>query len=162
MALTALFLSSVAYAQNGSVNVTAKIVGSYLLTIQDSATTTSAPGNVTATVTLGSVSSMQSAPAGFTLLRATQQSSISSQIKVSAVKANMPNTNYALTAQLQHALPSGVTWRLNGVALTDQNSTAVSTADFGSAQDLSLQITVDKSASNVTLDNAIIFAVVPK
>lgn len=159
--LVALTTSIAAIADN-TLTITARIVGSVLLTIESNGTQTSGSGSATITCKLGSLASMQTTPAGFTRTRVHGLPTLVSDIQAGAVKANMVNTSYALTARLLHPLPSGVTWRLNGVALSNTMAAIVATADFGITQGLSSEISVDSSASAATLDNAIIFTVVPK
>ena len=151
-----LALAAVATADN-TLAVTATVVGSVLLSVENAGRTISAPGTATLEVTLGSV-----AEASASFERHGKQAKFASTIQARALKANLPNTDYALTARLLHALPAGVEWRVNGVALSDATAATVTTAAFGANDELRWEIVVDESAVNARLDNAIVFTVVPR
>lgn len=157
----ALLMSAGAFADS-SLTISARIIGSVLLTVESNGVALSGPSSTTITYTLGSINSIQAAPAVFTLTRDRGISKLVSEIKAGAVKANLINTSYALTAKLLRPLPSGVTWRINGIALSDTMAAIVMTADFGVTQALPSEILVDANASTSSLDNAIVFTVVPR
>ena len=133
LTLALLVLATSAMAQS-RLTVTANVVGSTLLTLDNAGRTFSGAGTATVNAL----------------------STLSSTIHYRALKANLVNTSYTLVAQLQHALPSGVTWKVNGVTLSTSPA-AVTTASFGDSDSLSWEI-----AATTPLDNAIIFTVVPK
>lgn len=159
VALAFGLLSAAAFGQNGMVTVRAAVVGSTHLEIQGADQTASGSGTATFTATIGTLSGMQAAPSGFTLTRDKDSATLSSVLRTRALKANLPNTGYTLVAQLQRALPDGVTWSLNGVALSANNPSSVAAGTFGTADSLNLQIDVKGSASAALLDDAIVFRV---
>ena len=148
-------LAVVALADN-TVSVTATLVGSVLLSVENAGRTISAPGTATLDVTLGPAAGSAS------FVRHGKQAKFESTIQARALKANMTSTRYALTARLLHALPAGVEWRVNGVALSEATAATVTTAAFGETGDLRWEIVVDESAVDARLDNAIVFTVVPR
>lgn len=153
-------ISAAAFGQNGMLTVRATVVGSTHLEVQGANQIASGPGTATFTATLGALSDLQAVSSGFTLSRDKDQSTLSSILETRALKANLPNTGYTLTAHLQRPLPAGVTWRLNGVMLSADNPAAVASGVFGLAGSLSLQIVVSDSAAAAPLDNAVLFTVI--
>lgn len=161
-AATALLISVAAFAADSTLRVTATLVGSVLLTVQSGESTTSGAGEATLSCAIGNVASMQAGFAGFALTRSGKQWKLSSTIQSSAVKANMTNTSYGLTARLQRPLPTGVAWRVNGVELSNAKAVTITSAEFGTNSSLSWEIVIDDSATAVPLDDVIVFTVVPK
>lgn len=160
LALAFGLISAVAVGQNGMLTVRVNVVGSTHLDVHAADQTASGPGTASFDVSLGALSDLQATPSGFTLSRDKNQSTLNSLLQTRALKANLPNTGYTLTAHLQRPLPAGVIWRLNGVMLSADNPTAVASGVFGLAGSLSLQIVVSDSAAAAPLDNAVLFTVI--
>lgn len=150
-------VATTAVAADASLTITARVVGSVLLTTEAFGQTTSGAGTTTIPV---STPSIDNPPGGFTIAHDASRSTLSTVIKVRAQKANMPNNNYALFAQLQRPLADGVVCRVNGVVLSDTSPTVVTSAGFGTTQ--SLQVEIAASSSTSRFDNAIVFTVSPK
>jgi hypothetical protein len=153
-----LVLATAGLADN-TLSVTARVVGSVLLSIENAGQAIAAPGTVTLDARLGSVATPE---ASVSFVRNGKQAKFSSTIRARALKANLASSQYALTARLLHALPAGVEWRVNGVAPSDTSAAIVTTAAFGANGDLSWEIVVDESSAAARLDNAIVFTVVPR
>ena len=159
----ALAVSLPAAAQtSGTLTIRANEVGSVLLTLDSAAQTTSNAETATLTSELGTLSSMQPTPTGYTLVRDTEKATLTSTIKARARKANMDSTTYTLTARLAHALPAGVVWRVNGVTLSETTETVTPAGVFGNTEPVSWEIVVDASAADSPVDNTIVFTVIPK
>ena len=157
-ALSVLLLAATAFGQNLTVRAT--VVGSVRLDVTAAGETTSGAGSVTYTVTIGKLADMQSAPSGFTLVRDAGSATLTSTIDTKVLKANLPNNSYTLTARLQHAAGSGVTWKVNGVELSADAASAVAAGTFGTSDSVELTIDVADAAVSAPLDNAIVFSVV--
>lgn len=158
--LAILAIPSFAHAatSSGTLTVTGTIESSISLTVESAGGTTSGTGTAAATSDLGSISKYGSAPTGFTLARGASNWTISSTIGIQVDKANLTSTDYTLMAQLGSAPASGVTWKLNGSALSDSAATTLtSTGTYGSTGSYSWDIVVAHSASAAAIDNAINF-----
>jgi predicted secreted protein len=147
-----------AATSTGTLTVTATVDSSINLTIQSAGGTTSGTGTAAATSALGSISKYGSAPTGFTLARGASDWTLSSTVGVQVDKANLTSTDYTLDAQLGSAPASGITWKLNGSALSDSAATPLtSTGTYGSTGSYSWDIVVADSAAAAAIDNVINF-----
>lgn len=145
-------------SSSGTLTVTGEIDSSITLTIQSAGGTTSGTGTDTATSALGNIAKFGSAPTGFTLSRGASNWALSSTVGVEVDKANLPSTDYTLTAQLGSAPASGVTWKLNGSTLSDSAATTLtSTGIYGSTGTYSWDIIIADSAASAFIDNVIVF-----
>lgn len=160
LAVAALAIASRAQAatSSGTLTVTGTVESSISLTVESAGGTTSGTGTDAATSALGNVSKYGSAPTGFTLARGASDWTLSSTVGVKVDKANLPSTDYTLTAQLGSAPASGIAWKLNGSTLSDSAaSTLTSTGTYGSTGSYSWDIVVADSANAAAIDNAINF-----
>jgi len=143
---------------SGTLTVTATVESSISLTIESAGGTTSGTGTAAATSALGNISKYGSAPTGFTLARGASNWTLSSTVGVKVEKSNLTSTDYTLTAQLESAPASGVTWKLNGSTLSDSAATTLtSTGTYGSTGSYSWDVVVADSAAAAAIDNAIHF-----
>lgn len=159
-AVAALAFASTASADTatGALTVTGTVESSINLTIESAGGTTSGTGTSAATSALGSFSKYGSAPTGFTLARGASNWTLSSTVGVQVDKANLTSTDYTLTAQLDSAPASGITWKLNGSSLSDSAATTLtSTGTYGSTGSYSWDIVVADSAAAAAIDNVISF-----
>jgi predicted secreted protein len=147
-----------AETSSGTLEVTGTVASSINLTIQSAGGTTSGTGTAAATSALGSIAKYSSAPTGFTLARGASDWTLSSTVGVKVDKANLTSTDYTLTAELQSAPASGITWKLNGSTLSDSAATTLtSTGTYGSTGSYSWDIVVADSAAAAAIDNTISF-----
>ena len=147
-----------ATTSSGTLTVTGTVESSINLTVESAGGTTSGTGTAAATSDLGSISKYGSAPTGFTLARGASDWTLSSTVGVQVDKANLTSTDYTLTAQLGSAPATGVTWKLNGSALSDSAATTLtSTGTYGSTGSYSWDVVVADSAAAAAIDNAISF-----
>lgn len=159
-AIVLLAASAVANADtaSGTLVTTGTIISSINLTVQSAGGTTSGTGTEAATSALGNFGKYVAAPTGFTLARGASDYTLSSTIGVQVDKANLTSTDYTLTAQLDAAPASGVTWKLNGSTLSDSAATTLtSTGTYGSTGSYSWDIVVADSAAAAAMDNTIAF-----
>lgn len=161
VALAIVLMPGAVFGQDGALTVRATVVGSVHLEIQYGGQTASGAGTATYTASLGTLAGMQFAPSGFTLNHNEADTTLTSTLNARALKANLPNSGYALAAHLQHASPDGVTWRLNGVVLSAEGSSSVAAETFGTVASLDLTIAVTDSAATAPLANQIVFTVLP-
>jgi hypothetical protein len=161
MAVAVMMVAGAAMADtaSGTLEVTGMVESSINLTIQSAGGTTSGTGTAAATSALGSIAKFSSAPTGFTLARGASNWTLSSTVGVKVDKANLTSTDYTLTAQLQNAAATGVTFKLNGSSLSDSAPTTLtSTGTYGSTGSYSWDIVVaDSAADNTAIDNFISF-----
>lgn len=160
VAALSLSFASFAYADTGSgtLTVTGTVASSIDLTIESAGGTTSGTGTAAVSSALGSISKFGSAPTGFSLARGASNYTLSSTVGVKVEKANLTSTDYTLTAQLQSAPASGITWKLNGSSLSDSAATTLtSTGTYGSTGSYSWDIVIADSAAAAAIDNAIDF-----
>lgn len=158
-AVLTLTFASVASAasSSGSLTVNGTIDSSISLTIESAGGTTSNTGTSGATAALGNVSKYGSAPTGFTLARGASNWTLSSNVGVKVVKANLTSTDYTLTAQLGATPLSGTTWKLNGSTLSESTPTTLtSTGSYGSTASYTWDIVVADSANAASFDGTII------
>lgn len=147
-----------AATSSATLTVTGVIESSITLTIESAGGTTSGTGTAAATSDLGNISKYGSAPTGFTLARGAANWTISSTIGVNVAKSNLTSTDYTLTAQLGSAPALGVTWKLNGSALSDSGEAVLtSTGTYDSTGSFSWDIVVADSAAAAAMDNSINF-----
>lgn len=147
-----------AATSTGTLAVTGTIESSISLTVESAGGTTSGTGTSAATSALGGISKFGSAPTGFTLARGASNWTLSSTVGVKVEKANLTSTDYTLTAQLESAPASGVTWKLNGSSLSDSAATTLtSTGTYGSTGSYSWDVIVADSAAAAAMDNTIMF-----
>lgn len=143
---------------SGTLTVTATVESSISLSVESAGGTTSGTGTAAATAALGSISKYGAAPTGFTLARGASNWTLSSTVGVKVMKANLTSTDYTLTAGLESAPPSGVTWKLNGSTLSDSAATTLtSTGTYGSTGSYSWDVVVADSAAAGAIDNVINF-----
>src|SRR5436190_10915696 len=147
-----------AATSNGTLTVTGTATSSIDLTIESAGGTTSGTGTSAATSSLGSISKYGSAPTGFTLARGASDWTLSSNVGIQVVKANLTSSDYSLVAQLGSAPASGIAWKLNGSTLSDSAPTTLtSTGTYASTGSYSWDIVVADSASAAAIDNTINF-----
>lgn len=157
---TTLGLAATASAatSSGTMTVTGTVESSISLTVESAGGTTSGTGTSAVTSALGSISKYSAAPTGFTLARGASDWTLSSTVGVKVQKANLTSTDYTLTAQLDSAPNSGVTWKLNGSTLSNSAATTLtSTGTYGSTGSYSWDIVVADSASPAAINNSISF-----
>jgi len=148
-----------AATSNGTLMVTGTVTSSIDLTIESAGGTTGGTGTAAATSSLGSISKYGSAPTGFTLARGASDWTLSSNVGVKVVKANLTSTDYTLTAQLGSAPATGIVWKLNGSTLSDTAAaTMTSTGAYASTDSYAWDIVVADSAAAAAIDNTINFA----
>jgi len=156
-----LLLSNAALA-DGTLAVKANIVGSVLLTVDTPSGMVSGGGSATFSSTLGSSWALDSAPAGFSMVRDGDVTTLSSSLRTKVIKANLTSTRYELTARLLRPLPEGVQWRVCGATLSSANAVTVTTSDYDTDNALWWEIVMSSSATRTPIDDIVIFTVVTK
>ena len=159
LALIAILAISLAAHSADTLTVSAHVVGSILLNLDTAGHSTSGAGAATVSAT----GSLSTPPEGFSVTRNGNQWKLSSTIDARALKANLPNTSYTLTARLSHAPNTGVSWQVNGVLLSDTTAAIVTdAATFGASASYSWDIVIADSTSSAPIDNTILFTVIAK
>ncbi|HYO76984.1 MAG TPA: hypothetical protein VE010_11015, partial [Thermoanaerobaculia bacterium] len=83
---------------------------------------------------------------------------LSSNVGVKVVKANLTSTDYTLTAQLGGAPATGIVWKLQGSTLSNSAPTTLtSTGSYGSTASYNWDIVTADSAAAGSINNSISF-----
>jgi hypothetical protein len=150
LALALCACSGLANAQSGSISLTIESLGG----------TASGTDTAEATTSLGAISKFDVAPIGFTLSRTATNWTLSSAVGIK-VDSTLESTGYTLTAELGSAPSTGVTWELNGSAISDSSQTVLtSTGTYSSTANYNWDILIDDSATGAVIDNSIVFTAV--
>jgi hypothetical protein len=150
--------SAMAATSNGQLTVTGTLVSSLKLTVESAGGTTGGLGTDSATSALGTISKYGVAPTNFTLAQGVSDWTLSSNIGVKVVKGNVTSSDFTLTAALQSAPPSGLTWKVNGSTITNGSAaTITSSAAYGSTASYSWNLVASDTAATGAINNAIIF-----
>jgi len=148
----------VAFAMCGSVPLAKG--QSISMTIESLGGASSGTGTSEASTSLGAVSKFDVAPSGFALSRTATDWTLSSSVGV-RVDSSLGSPSYSLTAQLGAAPSSGVTWKVDGMSLSDASPTTLTnTGAYGSIGSYEWDIVIDDSAAGAVIDNSIVFTAV--
>jgi hypothetical protein len=142
---------------SGTLSVTGTVAGSIALTIESAGGTTSGLGTNAATSALGTISKYGAAPTAFTIARGASDWTLSSNVGVKVEKANLTSTDYMLTSQLSTTPATGVTWKLNGDAISTSPSTLAANGAYASTGSYSWDIVITNAAAAAAIDNVITF-----
>jgi hypothetical protein len=144
---------------SGSLEISGTIESSISLTIEAAPTGATNLGTASAQVALGNAAKYgMSAPAGFTETLQSSSWTLSAPVSVKVVEANSSSESYTLSAQLASAPSSGMTWKINGSAVTDQvAATLTSSGEYGATAQYGMDIVIADDATAGTFDDSFVF-----
>lgn len=135
----------------GTLQVTGTVQSSINLTIESAGGTTSGLTTGAAVSGLGNIAKYSAAPSGYTLTRSGSDWTLTANVGVKVSKANLTSASYNLTAELQSAPPTGVTYTLASQTLSDSSAATVgSNVSYGGTATYALAIVVADSAADET------------